>query len=1381
MSDRADEADEATGGETFAGTRNVVSGQVGGSVLQARDIHVHVPRRLRLLLDSAGSNYLTENQYEPDEQTPRRREELADQLVRLAIESPGNLDAAISGAVDAAEDAPSEPWVLEEAVALLSLVEQRLSEQQIAQQAHTDVTERMAVELMQLRRQVDAHRAVYQEAASGEDAEEIPPPAPGECPYPGLSAFTASQTRWFFGREELTARLVRRLAVVRAGGTPLFVVGVSGAGKSSLLRAGLVPALVNGDVPVPGSENWPYVQLRPGARPFTELVTRIALLGGIPAGAAVDDVRADPARFAVLVRQAALAEARKRDPDGDPGCVVVIVDQFEEIFTLCQDGEERAAFIAALRAAADRVENDDTTPAALVVLGLRADFFPSCADEPGLATILQDNQFLVGPMSTAELRSAVERPAEAVGITLDSGLADLVVGDLADRTGYQPGALPLLGYALQATWTKRRGHTMTLASYQEAGGVRGAVATAAEMMFTAMSEPEQLTTRKLLLRLVAVGDGVEDTRRQVPKSALTDGDDNAVTVLNRLVITRLVTVAADTVEIAHEALIRAWPRLAEWLDADRAGLLVHRRLTDATQTWLSLHKDAGSLYRGAQLADLRAWLAERDDRSAGLSPVEREFVEASVAAEEADREFIRRTNRRLRRLVAGLATLTVITLVAGVIAVWQQQVADSQRSQALAQQAIAASREYAAGSLSASDTDPRRSLLLAAAAWSAAPTEESRGAFLRTQTEPYLGTLGPVSDRLWHVALAPDGTLAALATSVGTVTLWDTAAHRQVAQLTGPDGNYPSVAFSPDGRTLVTSNDSKQPEQRLRLWDVRTHKLVRSLPGSASSVAFSSDGSSLVTAWGSRIVQWDLATARPIRTYQGTPGIFDIALSHDGSLIAAAGTDGGVHLWETATGKETAVLSGHTKAVFGVDFSRDGTTLVSSSEDGTVRLWNVAERRPAAVPVLSAPWPGVVEFSRKALFSPDGRHVVAGMNRSKAIQWWRVADGAVVRTNVGHTQSVTGVAFSRDGNTLLSGGLDGAGILWKVRATFLDQPAPVHAVAFSPDGRVLASSSGRTVTLWDPERREQVRVLTVGDGSFVSLSFSPDSSTLVTSQDGAVRLWSVKTGTLVRTFPLDSGQSAYYVTFSPDGNTLAAIGGTPLSTFSSTETKPPLEYIVRQWNVASGDVLVTNSYRVTNAAVDPYPSGRAVFSPDSTMFAVPLTNGSIEFRQARTGERAGELVGHQDGAVSLAFTKDGTMLASGGSDRTVRLWDVATRKQIGAQLTGHNGVVRGVAFLPDGRTLASVSDYDLVLRLWDVPSRTPLAAVRGSGSFDGIAVQPGTGLIATAGLNNVVGIWNPDPASVKSQVCSILGGQQSVADAWKAVGRDPGQAPRCEG
>jgi WD40 repeat protein len=855
----------------------------------------------------------------------------------------------------------------------------------------------------------------------------------------------------------------------------------------------------------------------------------------------------------------------------------------------------------------------------------------------------------------------------------------------------------------------------------------------------------------------------------------TPHPDATAAALDAFTRARLLTQQHDTVEITHEALLRAWPRLAEWLTTDRPGLLVHRRLADAAKAWLDVRRDAGSLYRGAQLADVRAWLDGREDRAADLSTAEGEFVTASVAAEEADREFIRRNNRRLRRGIAVLTVLVVVTLIASGLALWQQRVANAQRAQALAQQAIALSREYAAESLSAGSTDPHRSLLLAAAAWQASPTEEARSAILSAQAMPYEGTLGPTDARLWNVALSPDGTIAALATYAGTVTLWDTASHRELARLTGPDGQ-PDVAFSPNGRIVATANISANANNRVRLWDAHTHQLIRTLPAQALNMRFSPDGNSLITEYGAAIVLWDVAGGRQIRDYTGDDIGIGVAISHDGSMVAAGDSDGTIHLWQAATGEPIAVLSGHTKTVTSVDFSPNDALLASSGADGTVRLWNVAQRRAAAV--LGSTTSG--EYIKQVAFSPDGSYVAAAMNAARTVQLWRVSDGASLGGFVGHTLGVASIAFSRDGHTLLSGSLDQTGILWRVQSTVLFQPDPVVAVAFSPDGHLLASSSGQTTTLWDVGRRDPVRVLTDAGSLGQSLSFSPDGKTIaVVDNRGTVRLWDVATGKSTGAFTFEPGLVGGYVTFSPDGRILVAMGGLPFNQITSNVFNVPHVYEVRQWDVATGKVLVTTSYHVTNVTTDPYPVGQTVFSPNGDVLAVPLTTGSIELRQARTGTRLGVLAAHQDFVTTVAFNQDGTILATGGGDRTVELWNTTTRQQIGTRLVGHNGVIKGIAFLPGGHTLATVSDDDPAVRLWDVASHAPLAAIQGSGSFNGMAVQPGTGLIATAGTNDTVALWNPDPARVLSTICAALRGTRPITTAWQAISSDPSQAPRC--
>ncbi|MEV0326875.1 trypsin-like peptidase domain-containing protein [Micromonospora echinospora] len=1222
-------------------------------------------------------------------------------------------------------------------------------------------------------------RDVGVEVRAREKAHYVPPPTPGVCPYPGLAGFTEGQADWFFGRQELTAKLVARLVVARDRGLPLLVVGVSGSGKSSLLRAGLAAALSGGEFPVPGSADWPLVRLTPGSRPLTELASHLAVLAGSSVGTSMDDMRADPVRFAALARQAALAHAGRRGLAA-AGPVVLVVDQFEEVFTLCRDAAERTAFIAALRAAAHSVADDDTTPSALVLVSLRADFFSSCAAEPGLAEILQDNQFLVGPMTTSELRSVVEGPAAAVGLDIERGLVDRVIEDVVGTAGHQPGTLPLLAYALEATWKKRRGNTMALASYQESGGVRGAISTAAEKLFTSMSEPDQQIVRRLLLALVAVGVGVDDTRRRMPKAELTGGDDDAVTVLNRLVATRLVTVDEDTVEIAHEALLHAWKRLDAWLSEDRAGLVVHRRLTDATNDWLSLDRDSGVLYRGPRLADIRAWLAERDDRTSGLSDVEREFVAASEAAEAFAREVDRRTNRRLRQRVVALAVLLVVALVAGGLAVWQQRVADDQRHLAEQQRAVALSRLYSSESSTARDTDPRRSLLLAVAAWQAAPTEEARGALLSAQSIPYRGTLGPLQARLWDSDLSPDGTLAATATTDGTVTLWDTTTRGPAAVLTDKDGEYPIVEFSPNGDILAAVHGGGgSAERRLGLWDVRTRTLMRSLPGDAVSIAFSRDGARIATATRNEptIVLWDVETGRRIRTYDKGGTAFGVAFSPDGSLLAAGGGGNSVRVWQTTTGRQVAALTGHEKYVASVDFSVNGWLLASGSADGTVRLWDVRSGRAASVPVLRPP--GGNEFIREAEFSPDGRHVIAGLNRSRSVQWWRVIDGAAIRSFVGHTEAVGSVGFSRDGHTVLSSSLDRSAILWRAQTNVIDQSHEPSRLAFSPDGALLAFTRGKAVSLWDMAKQSVVREL--NPGVVHSLSFRPDGGGLATAgADGRVLLWNTTSWQHGRPGIIGDGVTPLSARYSPDGKVLVATGGPSLDAVTSGKATAPFTYWLMRWNLADSDVApIWVNYKVDDASKNPYPSGEVTFSPDGKSIAIPMSNGRIELREARTGKLVHTLDGNHGFATTVAFNGNGTVLASGGSDRNVRLWDVATRRQIGTTLSGHNGSIRELAFLPNSGTLASVSDYDVSLRLWDVLAHRFLAAVRTAESTNGLAVQPGTGLIAVAGVSSQVSIVDPDPERVLSDACSAFRGSQTVAEAWKATGNDPDQAPRC--
>ncbi|MGH8930080.1 MAG: hypothetical protein ACRDZO_05435, partial [Egibacteraceae bacterium] len=632
-------------------------------------------------------------------------------------------------------------------------------------------------------------------------------PAPGPCPYMGLAAFQAEDAEWFFGREGLVAELLGRLSEAPF----LAVVGPSGSGKSSALRAGLLPAVWAGALP--GASSWRTVVLTPGARPVEELAIRVALVRGVAPGSLLDDLRASPEGLRLAVRQALLDE-----PAG--ARLLLVVDQLEELFTLCADESERRCFIRALTSLGEGQ--------ASVVVGVRADFYARCAEYPELVAAMQDRQVLVGPMAAPELREAIEGPAARAGLTLEPGLAETVLADLGD----EPGSLPLLSHALFATWQRRRGRVLTLAGYRDAGGVRKAIGQTAEKVYHDLGPARQALAKDVFLRLTALGEGTKDTRRRVQRAELLNGSAVDV-VLDRLAKARLVILGDATVEVAHEALIREWPTLRGWLTENREGLLTHRRLTEAAAEWEALGRDPSVLYRGGRLATARDWAA---DHETSLNALEREFLAASSDRERGELTAARRRSRRL----AGLSACLVVLLI---VAVWQRQVAQQRGN-------LATARQLAAQATANIDQHPL-SLLLSVESLRVARTDQGRDTLLRGLLQPQRNTIALTghTNWVWGVAFSPDGTAIASASADRTVRLWDTATGQQVGQpLTGHTDPVLGVAFSPDGTAIASAS----ADQTVRLWDTATGQQVgQPLTGHTDwvwGVAFSPDGTTIASA-----------------------------------------------------------------------------------------------------------------------------------------------------------------------------------------------------------------------------------------------------------------------------------------------------------------------------------------------------------------------------------------------------------------------------------------------------------------------------------------------------------------------------------------------------
>ncbi|HUL27896.1 MAG TPA: hypothetical protein VLW44_19220 [Streptosporangiaceae bacterium] len=532
------------------------------------------------------------------------RAELA-AAIRQALEAPGGTGTSLRGevstvlqkvdAVQAAlaadqdnvlaaglaalgEQVADFRWVLGDVAPRLAEVQRMLAAQGASQRSH----------MLAARGELDVITGLLQRVVAAQEAQPQTAGTPGEpgtadgrrdvCPYPGLRPFEGRDARWFFGREDLTAHVIGRLAEQLGSGAPLLVIGPSGAGKSSLLRAGVIPGLRDGLLPVPGSRRWPRVLVsRPGSRPLAALAAA-ARRSGAPQGALRAALDTEPGAGAAALA-GHLLDGRKADR------LVLVVDQFEDIFTECRDSGERLQFVRVLLALA-------RLPAgALVVLGVRADFYEDCAGIEELRALLPDYQLVVGQLDEAGLRRAITRPAAAAGLGLEPGLTELMLSDLGLRAGgdgsYQPGALPLLGYALQATWDRRTARVLTVAGYRDAGGIHGAIASEAERIYADFPPATREVTRRIMLRLVSAGPGTQETRRSVPPAELVTGLDAtaARAVVARFTRARLMSAGQDGVEITHEAFLGAWPRLREWIAEDRAGLRLHGQLRDNARAW----------------------------------------------------------------------------------------------------------------------------------------------------------------------------------------------------------------------------------------------------------------------------------------------------------------------------------------------------------------------------------------------------------------------------------------------------------------------------------------------------------------------------------------------------------------------------------------------------------------------------------------------------------------------------------------------------------------------------------------------------------------------------------------------------------------------------
>ncbi|MFQ5923049.1 MAG: adenylate/guanylate cyclase domain-containing protein [Anaerolineales bacterium] len=1192
--------------------------------------------------------------------------------------------------------------------------------------------------------------------------EHREPRSVGESPYQGLAAFDEQDAEFFFGREDFTERL---LGAVKTHPMIAVIVGSSGSGKSSAVFAGLLPRLRK-------EEGWSIAQFRPGSQPLAALTTVLlpVIQPELQTAERLVETRklADALRAGDLPLYDVVNQAFEKNREVEH--LLLVIDQFEELYTLCQEEEVRRRFKDELLAVVEATSKRRKRRFVLL-LTMRADFMGQALTHRPFADALQEASLLMGPMTREELESVVQKPAEIQGAIFEAGLVERILDDVGEK----PGNLPLLEFALTLLWEAQSDGWLTHTDYEAIGSVDGALARHADEVFEELEESEREQARRIFVQLVKPGEGTEDTRRVAIRSELAEADWGLIQHLadRRLVVTGRDADENETVEVVHEALIQRWELLREWMQENRAFRSWQERLRTSLRDWDTSEQDKKAVLRGLPLTEAENWLVEREEE---LSTNERAFIQASLTERQIreqakldQKEYEISLVKRSRRFLRGLVGVFIVASILGT-----SLTAYSLNQRRIAEQEARASRvaysmsiaAHIQNALDVGDTATALALAMVASDMDDPPPEVKRmlrqsayapGPIRRVEIADVFEDVPGV---VYALDVSPTSNTALIGFDDGTIIYWRTDSIEEIYRMKGHTGTIRDVVFSPDGSTALSASD----DGTVIHWDLQTGEALYQFTehhGWVRTVAFSPDGR-WVASGGfigdakagyveadivnpGELVIWQLDSGKEIQRFDGHPtGVVDAVFTPDGrQILSTSGTfieiapDYSTLLWDISTGEIVH------------EFDKDVDSYsVAISPDGSLAAPGAAFPPLALLDLQSGET--IAEYGdehenyvRMVEFSPDGKSIVTGDSDGKLMVW----DAQSLDIQLQATIHGQGDAWSRgpmfqfgfdsSGRGAISSAGDGTLVFWDLKGAseirqFSGHEAIVGDFEFSPDGSYVFTSSGmsgfgipgddNSIRMWDIATGELLEKFEGHSDGVVYLDVSQDGTRILSgSLDGSMRLWDVTSGTELLNIPAHE-YGVFSVALSPDGN--IALSGSVSSGLPDDG--------VKLWDLTSGE-MIHHYFTDNNATFLMFsPDGKTGYSPtDSGLSVLDIGSGSLTRKPIPSGW---DLALHSDGTSYFSFDS---------ADANYLQWmDLETGEAL--KVYGvHKGTRNMLELSPDERYLLSSEGFDDI-HLWDVETGDEIWRIDNGALNLNIALSPDGRTALSSGPNNTAVLWRLD-------------------------------------